>query len=81
MDRLPTSHGGVVTKFSEIYIKERKVQRSLGRALNKSLALLNKFRYDRHAIIGPKEVEEVRNLAEEITRILDQELSETADNL
>jgi hypothetical protein len=41
----------------------------------------NKSRYDRHAIIGPKEVEEVRNLAEEMTRILDKELSETADDL
>lgn len=81
MDRLPTSHGGVVTKFSEIYIKEGKVQRSLGRALNKSLALRNKSRYDRHAIIGPKEVEEVRNLAEEMIRILDKELSETGNNL
>ncbi|UCE51757.1 MAG: HEPN domain-containing protein [Desulfobacterales bacterium] len=74
MDKLPTSHGGVVVKFGEKYVKEGLVPRKLGREMNKTLALRNKSRYDCHAMIGSKEAEDVRKLAEEMIKILDNEL-------
>ncbi len=43
--------------------------------MNKALALRNKSRYDRHAMIGAKEAQDVRKLAEEMIQILDDELS------
>jgi uncharacterized protein (UPF0332 family)/predicted nucleotidyltransferase len=73
-DKLPASHGGVVVKFSELFVKEGLVERNLGRAMNKSLALRNKSRYDNHALIGNKEAKEVLKLAKAILRILEKEL-------
>jgi uncharacterized protein (UPF0332 family)/predicted nucleotidyltransferase len=74
LDELPSSHGGVVIKFSELYIKQGLVSRNLGRALNKALALRNKSHYDRHSLIGSTEADEVQKLAEEMAALLDKEL-------
>ena len=81
MDKLPTSHGGVVIKFSEIYIKEGLVERNIGRAMNKALALRNKSRYDRHALIGSTEAKDVLKLTEDMIRILDKTLETDSDGL
>jgi len=80
MDKLPTSHGGVVIKFGEIYIKEGLVERNVGRAMNKALALRNKSRYDRHARIGSKEAKEVFKLTQDMIRILDKALETDSDD-
>jgi uncharacterized protein (UPF0332 family) len=74
MDKLPASHGEVVIKFSEIYIKEGPVDRKIGRVMNKGLALRNKSRYDHHALIGNKEAKEVLKLTEDMIKLLDKEL-------
>jgi uncharacterized protein (UPF0332 family)/predicted nucleotidyltransferase len=74
MDQIPASHGGIVIKFSEIYIKDGLVKRDLGRAMNKALALRNKSRYDRHAMIGSKEAKEVLKLTKDMMKILDKAL-------
>jgi uncharacterized protein (UPF0332 family) len=79
MDKLPASHGGVVIKFGEIYIKQGLVERSIGRTMNKALALRNKSRYDRHALIGSKEANEVIELASGMIRILDKALESESD--
>jgi len=82
MDKIPTSHGGVVIKFGEIYIiKEGLVERNVGRAMNKALALRNKSRYDRHALIGSTEAKEVFKLTEDMIRILDKALETESDGL
>ena len=81
MDKLPTSHGGVVIKFSEIFIKEGLVERNIGRAMNKALALRNKSRYDRHALIGSTEAKDVLKLTEDMIRILDKTLETDSDGL
>jgi uncharacterized protein (UPF0332 family)/predicted nucleotidyltransferase len=73
-DSLPASHGGVVIKFGEIYIKPGLAARDLGRAMNKALALRNKSRYDRHALIGNKEAKEVLKLATAMIQIIEKEL-------
>ncbi len=80
MDKLPASYGGVVIKFAEIYIKQGLVERDIGRALNKALALRNKSRYDRHAMIGNKEANEVIRLTNEMIRLLDNELASISDD-
>ena len=74
IDKLPASHGGVVIKFSKIYIKEGPVDRKRGRVMNKGLALRNKSRYDHHALIGNKEAKEVLKLTEDMIKLLDKEL-------
>jgi uncharacterized protein (UPF0332 family) len=79
MDKIPTSHGGVVIKFSEIYIKEGLVERNAGRAMNKALAVRNKSRYDRHALIGSREAKEVFKLTEDMIQILDKALETDPD--
>lgn len=76
LDKLPSSHGGVVTKFSELFIKEGLASKNLGRALNKALALRNKSRYDRHTRIGKEDAEEVQRIAEEMATLLDKELDQ-----
>jgi uncharacterized protein (UPF0332 family)/predicted nucleotidyltransferase len=81
MDKLPASHGGVVIKFGEIYIKKGLVERNAGRAMNKALALKNKSRYDRHALIGSKEAKEVFKLTKDMIRILDKALEEDPNDL
>jgi uncharacterized protein (UPF0332 family)/predicted nucleotidyltransferase len=80
MDKLSASHGGVVTKFSEIYIKKGLVERNTGRAMNKALALRNKSRYDRHTLIGSKEAKEVFKLAQDMIRLLDKALETESGN-
>ena len=76
LDKLPSSHGGVVIKFSELFIKEGLASKNLGRALNKALALRNKSRYDRHTRIGKEDAEEVQRIAEAMTAMLDKELDQ-----
>jgi len=77
IDELPSSHGGVAIKFGEIYIKDGPLPRNIGRELSNSLALRNKSRYDRHAMIGQEEADKVLKLADEMIKILDEELRKT----
>ena len=42
--------------------------------MNKALALRNKSRYDRHAVIGGKEAKDVLSLTDDLIRLLDQAL-------
>ena len=67
---MPSSHGGVIVKFSEIYIKADKLPKKLGRRLNQALAMRNKARYDRHAAVGKTEAEFVMELAGEMIQAL-----------
>lgn len=76
LDKLPSSHGGVVIKFSELFIKVGLASRDIGRSLNKALASRNKSRYDRHARIGKEDAEEVQRIAEAMAVMLDKELDQ-----
>ena len=67
---MPSSRGGVILKFSEIYIKTDKLPRKLGRHLNQALAMRNKARYDRHAAVGKTEAEFVMGLTGEMIHAL-----------
>lgn len=46
LNDLPGSHGGLISKFGEYYVKTKKIPQELGRKINQALALRNKARYD-----------------------------------
>jgi len=56
-DDLPGSHGGIVGKFGELYVKSGKFDKAIGRQINQSLDLRNQARYKFSAIIGKEEAE------------------------
>jgi uncharacterized protein (UPF0332 family) len=75
IDELPTSHRGIVNKFGELYVKSGEIDRKLGRKLNDGIRLRNKARYDSHAEIGEKEVQEMIRLATALIDQLNRKLS------
>lgn len=54
-DDLPGSHGGIVGRFGELYVKSGKFERAIGRQINQSLELRNQARYKFSARIGKEE--------------------------
>lgn len=66
VERLPKTHSGVVTLFSDHYIKTGGVPRHVGRAFTRALKYRNDARYDGDADITPAMVVEVLDFAEEI---------------
>ncbi len=76
LDDMPSSHGGVVIKFSELCIQCGPLPRTLGRSFHRALALRNKSRYDRGAEIGEREATEVIDLAKALISSLEERLAE-----
>lgn len=74
LEDLPTSHSGIVGKFGELYVRDGPFPRQMGKRLNRGLWLRNRARYERHAEIGQKEVEEMLDLAAELIAALSTEL-------
>jgi len=75
MDDLPGSHGGIVNKFGELYVKTGEVPNSIGRSLHNALQLRNRARYRWEIKIDKNEYEEVHSLAKELTKIAEEFLS------
>ena len=69
IDTFPKTHGGVVGKFGEIYVKSGDVPKELGRALNKGLDLRNKARYVVKARLTKRDAESMIKLAEKLIEI------------
>jgi len=69
LDDIPGSHGGVVGKFGELYVKSGEMSKTLGRRLNETLELRNSARYKYQALIGKKEASEAIDLAESIIEL------------
>jgi predicted nucleotidyltransferase len=72
LDDLPGSHGGIVNKFSELYVKTEEVPYSIGRSLHNALQLRNRARYKWEAKINKNEYEEVHSLVKELTTIAEE---------
>lgn len=70
IDDMPSSHGGVVNRFGDLYVRTGEVVADLGRRLNKSLALRNLARYDYHANPTTEDYHTVRELAQTLIDIL-----------
>lgn len=64
LDELPSTHGGLVQKFSEIFIKEKKkFDREIGRQLHQALEWRNRARYEGAIDITPETALEIVKLA------------------
>jgi uncharacterized protein (UPF0332 family)/predicted nucleotidyltransferase len=68
LDDLPGSHGGILTKFGELYIKGGELERSIGRSLSQALQLRNWARYRYDKIIEKKDFEFVHDLAKTLQK-------------
>lgn len=76
-DDLPGSHGGLVGRFGEVYVKPGIVDRSLGGRLNQALERRNHARYRFHASIGVADAEQVIDLAGELIHLARGRLGST----
>jgi len=50
-EEIPKRHGGIINRFSSIYIKDGVLPREIGRKLNTGLRIRNKIGYEYHADI------------------------------
>ncbi len=71
---LPTSHGGIVGKFGELYVRSGILPKEMGRELNRGLWLRNQARYERQTEIGEKESEAMLKLVGKFIEALGKEL-------
>jgi uncharacterized protein (UPF0332 family) len=81
LERLPTSHGGLVQIFSREYIVTGEVDRLIGHRLSTSLELRSKARYSREAEITADHVTQVSTLAQELIDLLEEALSSLEEQL
>lgn len=75
LERLPTSHGGLVQIFSREYVVTGEVNRVIGHRLSASLELRSKSRYSREAEITAEHLMQVAALAQELIDLLEKTLS------
>ena len=73
LDFLPGTHGGVVNKLGEIYVKTGILNKETGRNLRRGLNFRNQARYERKAKITDKMCSEVLNLAKQLIKFLEKE--------
>jgi uncharacterized protein (UPF0332 family) len=69
LNNIPTSHGGIIGMFGELFVKTEVVPNQIGRGLNKNLQLRNKARYDCHALITKEDAEKAIDLAKKLVAI------------
>jgi len=72
LEDLPGSHGGVVGKFGELYVKTGLLPGTLGRRLNRGLEARANARYNYAAQITEEMAQEILNLAQEMLAYLRQ---------
>ena len=76
LDDLPGSHGGVVGKLGELYVKTGLLPGTLGRRLNRGLEARANARYNYAAQITEEMAEEVIHLAREMLSHMKQVLGQ-----
>lgn len=78
MDSLPSTHSGIVRKFSEIYIKSGLVDRGYGKKINRGLEWRNKARYDKEADITKEKSDQSIKLAKELISLLEDQIGKNS---
>ena len=73
-DDLPGSHGGLVGRFGELYIKTGLYEKTLGRSLNRAMEKRNHARYKYSADINSTDVKENIELAKKLKNLAESEL-------
>jgi len=74
---IPGSHGGIVMKFGELFVKTGEVPKETGRGVNLALEKRNNARYEPHVQITEAEAREVICLAEMLLKTLEKKLAES----
>jgi uncharacterized protein (UPF0332 family)/predicted nucleotidyltransferase len=77
LPNLPGSHGGIVTKFGELFVKTGEISKELARAVHRALEKRNNARYEPHAQITKQDAEEIIDLSEQLQRILEKKLDKS----
>lgn len=71
---LASSHGGIVSQFSKLFVLTQKVSQHLGRDLNLGLDLRASARYKPRAQLQTRDAEFIISLAQELLQIAKKEL-------
>lgn len=71
---IPKTHSGVVSKFSQLYVKPEIVSKDIGRELNKCFAARNDARYDVHAEINKEKALSAVEVAKKLNELLGNSL-------
>jgi len=71
---IPGSHGGIVNKFGELFVKTGEVPKEMGREIRLALERRNNARYEPHAQITKDHVEEIIDLGGRLGGILEKKL-------
>lgn len=74
LEDIPSSHGGIIQKFGELWIKTDLLPREMGRGLNKGFELRNQARYERHVRIREDEAKVILAPTEQFIDALSAEL-------
>jgi uncharacterized protein (UPF0332 family)/predicted nucleotidyltransferase len=74
---IPGSHGGIVNKFGELYVKAGDVPKEMGRGINLALEKRNNARYEPHVQISKDQAEEIIDLGEKLQGILEKKIVES----
>ncbi len=72
LDTLPSSHGGIINRFGELYIKAGEIEKEVGKEVYKSLELRHRARYRKDAAIEEADADSVINMANEIIGFLEK---------
>lgn len=75
LPEIPGSHGGIVNKFGEWFVKTGEVPKELGRAIGLALEKRNNARYEPHAKITREQAEEIISLGERLRQIFEDKVS------
>lgn len=74
LEQVPKTHGGIVRKLGELYVKPALIAKEIGRDLNRALQIRNDARYDLHADIDAEKAKKVMAAAEKLVGILESQL-------
>jgi len=71
-EEIPGSYGGIVGEFGRLYVKTEKIDKKIGRGLNRALELRNKARYDFKIQISEEQTKGVIELAGKLKEFLSE---------
>lgn len=72
----PKTHNGIVTIFSELFVKTSKVSLEIGRILNRGLDRRNKARYDAHTTILEEDAKSILELSDKLVAMLEEKIKD-----
>jgi len=75
-DDIPGSHGGVVGKLGELFVRSGRLDTSLGRRVHQALEKRNRDRYQFTASVGKSDADENTELARTLAERARRELEE-----